>query len=371
MEPVLPRIWLDDKDEEKIQMNTAIRARLHLCGLTLLCFSACSHEWPAASQDFDDSGMDAGVSDSGSFDDSGFDGDDTESDADVWIPTDTDGSPYDVGDGDVDNAPIGDADVEDDEIESPDADVPDDDPPESDCLPVEDYDFTKTGRFAVKRSSIGAVNVYVPQDLPAGCKVPVVHFSNGTGAYCRFYDSVLSHLASYGFISSCYESTQTGSGEACMNALDVLYENYPAIAAHKIGSTGHSQGGGAAITCTYLAEQRWGETAVVAAHAIQPAHGMNRSSYRAEYPLIESPVFIMSGSRDYLVSDSWIESGFDMLEAEAYWYRALGASHFNPHDWASPSAVAWFRWKLLDDERAGEYFLDLPTSDYWEAVRPR
>ena len=213
--------------------------------------------------------------------------------------------------------------------------------------------------------------MFVPKGIPSGCKVPVLHFSNGTGA-CMFYNSVLQQWASHGFIATCYETTQSGSGSACVNAVEAAVSAYPDLAdATKYGSSGHSQGGGAAVTCTYLLENKFGNSAKVAGHAVEPAHGMNRRSYKSEYRTIESPVFMFNGSRDTVVPKSWVGDGYDELTGEVYWYQGEGISHMNPQSHAAESGVAWFRWKLLGDDRAKSYFLDLPNTRRWSEVKSK
>ena len=123
------------------------------------------------------------------------------------------------------------------------------------CLPSSG-DPSQKGQYAVKNVGSGRTKIYAPEGLPEGCKVPILHFSNGTGASCIFYTSVLQHWASHGFIATCYESPITGSGTPCMDAIDETLSQLPDIAdPTKFGSSGHSQGGGASITCTYLLEQ--------------------------------------------------------------------------------------------------------------------
>ena len=137
------------------------------------------------------------------------------------------------------------------------------------------------------------------------------------------------------------------------------------------GSTGHSQGGGAAITCAYLAEQEWGEDIKAAAHAIQPAHGMNRSTYTSEYPIINSPIFMFSGSADTVVPKAWVGRGYDLLNTETYWFEAVGATHINMNSWAKESAVPWFGCKLLNNQQACTAFLSLAETEKWKELNSK
>ncbi|MBQ49364.1 MAG: hypothetical protein CMP10_18440 [Zetaproteobacteria bacterium] len=238
----------------------------------------------------------------------------------------------------------------------------------SNCLKTASYDFTVSGPYQVATGRVGMVNTYTPTNLPSGCKAPVIHFNNGTGATCGFYTSINTHLASHGFVVGCYESTETGSGDECVAAINTLMSQFSAIADRtKIGTTGHSQGGAAAITCLYQGESRWPNSQLTA-HAIQPAHGMNRDGWQSEYPQINSPIFMFSGSDDTVVSDEWVAWGFNQLNTTTYWYQANGATHFNPHNWAKSSGVAWFRWQLLGDAKAGSTLQSYLNSQYWSSI---
>ena len=240
-----------------------------------------------------------------------------------------------------------------------------DDASESWCVADGNASSEQFGPYEVETTSLERTTIVKPKTIPEGCKLPVVHFANGTGARCSFYAEITEQIASHGFIVSCYQSGSTGSGNGCISGLETVYRNFPDISANLIGSTGHSQGGGASITCNYLAEQKWGDSKRYASSAIQPAHGMGRWGYQGEYAQIKSPVFMMNGSTDILVSGMWVRNGFNALSNEAYWYQANGAGHMRPHNWAKSATLLFFKWKLLGDEKAGEDFLALPESRHW------
>ncbi|MDH5671881.1 MAG: hypothetical protein OEZ06_07000 [Myxococcales bacterium] len=249
------------------------------------------------------------------------------------------------------------------------------DPPATTTEPAGDHclagitGYTEDGPFSFEAVTSGSVKMRVPV-VPAGCKVPVVHLANGTGASCSSYLAVLEHLASHGFLAACYEDRNTGQGTQCITAIETARSEYPDLADDKIGSTGHSQGGGAAVVCIYRAEAQWGDSMIYAGHAMEPAHGYGDApaDYASLYAQIESPIFMFNGSSDTLVSARWVGEGFDALSSsvEAYWYQAQGADHIPiPTRWTEESTVAWFRWKLLGDTQACQYFKDMPNSSDW------
>lgn len=231
--------------------------------------------------------------------------------------------------------------------------------------------YTFSGPYDVGTSQSGQIKFWAPykSQLPSGCEVPIIHHANGTGATCSMYGSLLSHLASHGFIVACYESSNTGAGDQCIDAVDAAMLEFD-FAADKLGFTGHSQGGGAAFICTANAEDRWGSSMQIAGHAQQPASGFGDAPYNwaSIYNTINSPMFMFNGSSDWLVSSSWVGDAYDELPSgtEAYWYEAVGSTHIPvPNDESAESATAWFLWKLEGDQDACRYFKDMPSTYDW------
>ncbi len=241
---------------------------------------------------------------------------------------------------------------------------------QTNCLP-EVQNFTAKGPYSVRRGDIGRVDIYVPQNLPEGCKVPVIHLANGTGASCYMYGDILEHYASHGFLAACYEDSNTGQGTQAITAIETVIQGYSDIADTKYGFTGHSQGGGGAIMGVYRAETKWGASRTYTGFAIEPAHGYGDSPYNWEnyYAQISSPISMFNGSSDGLVSATWVRSGYNALpnNLEKAWYEAVGASHMTPMplSYASEMGLAWFRWQLLGDSNACAYFKNMPSSYNW------
>lgn len=241
---------------------------------------------------------------------------------------------------------------------------------ESSCL-ANITNYGERGPFRYSSRRVGLVNMLVPS-VPAGCRVPVAHLANGTGARCSIYQSILNSLASHGFLTTCYETTNTGSGEEGLEALQRAVDTYPNLAARKFASLGHSQGGQAAFVVLALAEDRFGADATYAGLAMQPASGFGDQPrgalWQQVYARINSPMFMFSGTLDILVSASWVRRGFDALnnDVEAYNWSARGATHIpTPNRETIEVAIPWFRWKLLNDYRACERFKSLRNTYRW------
>lgn len=246
---------------------------------------------------------------------------------------------------------------------------------ESKCLAdITTYD--KAGPFEYDSMRQGSINFWVPK-VPAGCKVPVIHLANGTGASCSNYAASLTRFASYGFLACCYENTNTGAGTQGLEALKTAVEKFPDLAAKRFGSTGHSQGGQASFVVLQFAEAEFGPEGTYAGLAMQPASGFGtqpQGGWQNIYKKIKSPMFMFSGQgTDGLVSQSWVLDAFNNLDKgiEAYFWAKQGGQHIPvPNGEETQIGPAWFRWKLLGDKKACEYFKSIPETDKtWEVVK--
>ena len=236
------------------------------------------------------------------------------------------------------------------------------------CLDGVKEDFGGDGPFKYAAKHSGSVKIWIPE-VPAGCKVPIVHVANGTGANCASYQATINRMASHGFIATCYENANTGSGTQGIMAFDTVMKNHPDLFSKALGSTGHSQGGQAAFTVLQRAETKYGAEFKYAGLAMQPASGFGTQpsdlgSWQSVYAKIKSPMFMFSGTADILVSQAWVVSAFNALAdtVEAYHWSGAGSTHIpTPQNEAADLAVPWFRWKLLGDNAACKRFFELKT----------
>jgi hypothetical protein len=247
---------------------------------------------------------------------------------------------------------------------------------ESSCL-ADITNFADAGPFEVSTEREGAVNFWVPK-VPEGCKVPIVHLANGTGASCSSYGRALERFGTHGFLTACYESAQTGAGTQGVEAFQAALSKYPNLAAKRFGSTGHSQGGQAAFVVLSLSEKEFGLDGgnKFAGLAMQPASGFGAQpagGWQMQYSTIKSPMFMFSGrGTDGLVPQTWVQDGFDACDdsIEKYHWTKQGGAHIpTPQGEEMQIGPAWFRWKLLGDKKACEYFKSIPMTDStWEEV---
>jgi hypothetical protein len=227
-------------------------------------------------------------------------------------------------------------------------------------------DYEDAGPFMYTATKMGSVNIWVPM-VPSGCKVPVIHLSNGTGAVCADYGDALIRMATHGFLTTCYEDPNTGAGTDAVTSFQTAISMYPDLADNKLGSTGHSQGGQAAFTGLQLAEAKWGSSYIYAGLAMEPASGFGTQpsggTWQSIYGQIKSPMFMFSGTADMLVSAAWVGQAFSAMNPknEVYWWSATGATHIPvPNVPEEQVSIPWFRWKLLGDNAACKFFKTIP-----------
>jgi hypothetical protein len=238
--------------------------------------------------------------------------------------------------------------------------------------------FTEPGPFEFaetewqKEDDVGRIKAWIP-NVPAGCQVPMVHFANGTGAPCSTYKKTLAQLASFGFLALCFDSTNTGEGTQCIEAVEMAAAKLPELISGKIGFAGHDTGGMAAFMCLYHAKEDWSAQPLLAGYAFTPAHGSGGSGnppWTEAYGAVDAPVLMIS-TEGGLISEQSVGSAFEHVPAttELYQYKAVGVpdipiavEHMNE------SIVPWFRWKLLGERAACEYFKAMPDSEAWNLV---
>jgi hypothetical protein len=250
--------------------------------------------------------------------------------------------------------------------------------------------YQKAGPFRYDTRTSGKVKLWVPR-VPDGCKIPVVHLANGTTASCSNYQGALERLATHGFLAVCYEDPNTGAGDYGITALETAQRLYPNLVDNKFGSTGHSQGGQASLVTLQLAEAKFGSTMTYAGLAMEPASGYGTQprgqTWKQSYAKIKSPVFMFSGDSsigfanstllgfstgDGLVAISWVNEGFGALSrrVEAYHWTARGATHIpTPVTEEQNISIPWFRWKLLGDKAACQFFQGLRNTAKWQSQK--
>jgi predicted dienelactone hydrolase len=131
-------------------------------------------------------------------------------------------------------------------------------------MPIEQrYEHTGshpvTTQIVTDPASGGTFALYYPSNL-ADTTHPIVTWGNGTGAHPQDYDTLLRHLASWGFVVIDSTNSQTGNGtDMLAGATYLLHRNatsgdqfHNRIDTAHIAAVGHSQGATGALNATRL-----------------------------------------------------------------------------------------------------------------------
>ncbi|MFC7616188.1 acetylxylan esterase [Actinokineospora soli] len=223
--------------------------------------------------------------------------------------------------------------------------------------------WAQAGPFAVTVET-GAPDhtIYRPARLGACASYPVIIWGNGTGTGPIAYDGLLRLLASHGFIVAAAKTANAGLGEEMLAGLDHLAKRGgtpgDALAGKvdlsRVGATGHSQGGGGAIVAG--ADPRVDTTA-----PIEPGP-------QGAVTALRGPAFFLAGQEDKVVlPGTLVYPRYQRADQVPAVYGELaGATHMTPTGsgggFRGP-VVAWFRARLLGDERAKAEFTG-PTCGY-------
>ncbi|MBB4676687.1 poly(ethylene terephthalate) hydrolase family protein [Crossiella cryophila] len=220
------------------------------------------------------------------------------------------------------------------------------------ACPSVNANWTAPGPFAVTSASTGnGHTLFRPTTLGSlGCaRHPVLLWANGALGTVADYTPLLTHFASHGFIVAAGEG-QSGSGRPLLAGLDHLTaENARPGSVYagkvdldRVGATGHSLGGGAAI----------GAGADARVDTVAPLFGgpfNNPGNLRG-------PAFFTAGQNDLVVGSPVVWSQYARAgQVPAVFGELRGAGHLASFELRGP-VTAWFRWQLMADGQARGLF---------------
>ncbi|MFF3441452.1 alpha/beta hydrolase family protein [Streptosporangium sp. NPDC002721] len=217
-------------------------------------------------------------------------------------------------------------------------------------------DFGASGPYATA-VEVGAVTtLYYPRDIAqSGRRHPVIVWGNGTFAFPVVYRDLLLHWASHGFVVAAANTPQSNLGISMRAGIDLLTRRnadsssifHNRVDLERIGASGHSQGGAAAIVVG--ADPR-----VDTILPIQPGPLANINAVRG-------PALLLAGQRDSIVFPALVRAFYNAAgHIPAIYGELRGADHFTVVGGAGPFAApttAWFRLHLMGDQTArGQFF---------------
>jgi hypothetical protein len=233
-------------------------------------------------------------------------------------------------------------------------------------------DFTTDGPFTATSGDVSSVQctIFRPSMLGAnGCLNPVIVWGNGTTNSPSSYTALFNHFATQGFIVAAADTSNAGSGMEMLTCLKyILDQNTTSgspyqgkIDTNHIASSGYSQGGAG---CLAAGEDPRFTTVL----AVSPYVVISLGSYDPSMDAAKQihPLFMISGSADTIAPiNNNQQPIFDQAPVPLFWGTHAGSTHLevlgNGGAYAGPM-TAWFRWKLMNDPSARDWFEKPPCT---------
>jgi Chlorophyllase enzyme len=224
-------------------------------------------------------------------------------------------------------------------------------------------DYLQPGPHRVEVQQEAVNTYYFPADLSVGAPHPVILWGNGTITAPSWYDGLLRHMASHGFIVAAANTSNAGSGQEMLNGLDELTawnqqsgnDFYQKVDLEHVGTTGHSQGAAGAVRAA--ADPR--------VDTMFPIEG--GASNVTERP--DSALYLAGEGDPFNTS---MRTAFDAASIPAAYAEVAGASHLTPLGSGGTfraGAAAWALFQLRGDTTARAQFVGgdcgLCASDAW------
>lgn len=218
-------------------------------------------------------------------------------------------------------------------------------------------DYTKPGPLGFQDGPSGGpagAFSFLPAKMDKKCKYPVIAFAMGTMAPASGYTGFYQHFASYGFVVVVDPTNNNhANGDSLKHSLDWIYQSeVKGNLSLKAGTTGHSQGGGAAYSS-------YDHTNVKAIVGLQPGQFRAGQNTRAAYCGLAGTADTFGAATDPNLMHYPQTSGVPKFVASY-----VGADHVTsmintqsgPGMYYRAVATAWFRCYLYDDKGACDMF---------------
>lgn len=227
---------------------------------------------------------------------------------------------------------------------------------------------TEPGPYRVTRHDVtdpasgGRFALFLPEG--GDQKYPIVTWGNGTGARPDNYESVLRHLASWGFAAIDSYNSQTGSGtDILAGAKYLLRRNgdgddplHDRLDPDRVAAVGHSQGATGVLNANRLAEGAI--TTTVPIGLPTAASGAGLVPLPANVQDLTGPTFFIAGGLDLLICPpSGIVAAYRDTDGPAAVATRREAEHILLVQTTVGYITAWLRYQLRDDRDAARAFV--------------
>lgn len=211
--------------------------------------------------------------------------------------------------------------------------------------------------------------IWYPKDLlEKNKKYPLIVMANGTGVPAKRYKAIFHHLASWGFVVIGNEDNMSWEGRTSSISLDYMLKLnkdessifYRKIDTKKVGISGHSQGGIAAINALNYENGKYYQSLYTASCPVSRLSDVLK--WRYDIKLIHIPYFMTAGTgrvdAKIIAPFVSLESVFRKIENGklTVMARRKGSGHKNMVPQADSYMTAWFLYTLMSDQEAEKVF---------------
>jgi hypothetical protein len=243
-------------------------------------------------------------------------------------------------------------------------------------------DLAVPGPFGATNAGEGPnCQIYRPASLgQGGVKHPIILWANGTGGPTFVYQGAFDHWTSHGFIVVAGNTSDgQGSGAELLGCLGYILEQghtsgsiYAGKLCDRVGASGHSQGGGAALMAGR--DPRVTATAPLMPYIQQGFGGFDQASI----PLQHGPMLLLSGTDDTIAPpESNQRPVFEMTNVPVFWANLVGGNHVTVSldglTTYREVMLAWYRWQLMGDPAFRNEFrgsgCELCSNAAWQVKR--
>jgi hypothetical protein len=216
----------------------------------------------------------------------------------------------------------------------------------------------------------GSYALFYPSDLGAnGFRHPIVTWGNGTAGTPANYTTLLTHLASWGFVVIASDSGMTGLGTEILDGASFLVEEdanpssifYRRLDVARIGACGHSQGAGGTLNATIDSDGLI--TSAVTIALPDPIFWTTPVPDMASFPE-SAKIFFIHGTIDPLATEPAAIGWYAPLRGIAVKASQKSAGHNQvqfPDTRLTGYVTAWMMYSLRDDAYARRAFFGSPA----------
>lgn len=230
----------------------------------------------------------------------------------------------------------------------------------------------ETKKFTAKAEDpIKKYTVYYPAELASTDKeYPMILVLNGTGGKATKYEAQIDLYASWGFIVVGNQDKATGTGVTAVETLHYMLgqsDDPDSIFYHKIdldniGITGFSQGGAGVFNVLTKYDEASYFKAAAPLSPVSEYMTALATDYTYDSSKVNIPIMIFAGTEGEFETETVLplaelQKQYAKITTPKVMARRVDMTHDQMMYSAGGYVIAWFRWQLMDDQKAAQVFI--------------